>query len=78
MVITGLDRVSTTTKDALLEFISARIITNASAADSQTRRYLMTDDATARATALEAMGRVEAYKDLYQVINDNKPWVEEQ
>ena len=76
MVIQGLDRVSTTTKDALLEFLATRINTNADVRDSQSQRFLMTNDATARATALEAMGRVEAYKDIYHILNDNKPWVE--
>lgn len=76
MVIPGLDRVSTTTKDAVLSFISERIDTNIALCDAQSRRFLMTNDETARAMALDALGRVEAYKDMYFMFNDNKPWVE--
>lgn len=76
MVILGLDRVSTSTKESIMAFIASRIETNIAVREAQSRRFLLTSDENARAAALDAMGREDAYKDMYFMFNDNNPWVE--
>ncbi len=78
MVDIGLDRIPTSIKDALLETIAERISSERRAYTAQSRRYLLTCDETARSTAIEALGREQAYQDVYQLFNDKNPRVEKQ